>query len=80
MHLDRQDPTPSSDEVNVLGQSHIPIIVFISYLLSIILTTKIKEEINCMSQVTPRKVHYNFMFFGLNKKSLAQSFRKTANV
>ena len=70
MHLDRQDLTPSSDDVNVLGQQHIPIIVFISYLLSLILTTKIKEEINCKNQETPRKVHYNSIDFSLNQKVL----------
>ena len=60
MHLDRQVPNLEADEVNVLGQRHIPIIVFFSYLLSLIFTERLKDierEAECKNEKT-RKVHY----------------------
>ena len=60
MHFDRQGINQEADEVNGLGQPHIPIIVFSSYLLSLIFTEKLKDierEAECKNEKT-RKVHY----------------------
>ena len=61
MHFDRQGINQEADEVNGLGQPHIPIIVFSSYLLSLLFTAKLKDmkrEVECEKRKT-RKVHFH---------------------
>ena len=65
MHLDRQEQelAQNTDQVNVLGQQHIPTIVFFSYLLSLLVTTERRDQdqADCENEVKTRKVHYNFL-------------------
>ena len=48
MHLDRQEQelAQNTDQVNVLGQQHIPTIVFFSYLLYLSSTTVVLSRIH----------------------------------
>ena len=72
MYLDRQEINQEVDEINALGQQHIPIIVFFSYLLSIIFTEKIdcmRKEAECENKKT-RKDHFHCIIVNAQKLCL----------